>query len=180
MSQRASNPAIRMIENGWSALRKSLKCARCFLHDYAFALLELQGGVRGTFAATQAAAGGENDIRLRIYGEKGHVDWSHREASYLRLALQGEPVRTIGRGDPGVAPAEPGTARAPRGHPEGLREAFATLYGEVANERMLREMGAAPPAPLYPTIADGVHTMDFIEACVRSARSRTWVELPPA
>ena len=68
--------------------------------DHVSALLEFEGGARGTFTVTQAAAGGENDIRLRVYGETGMIDWSHREAGYLKLAMQGEPVRTIGRGDP--------------------------------------------------------------------------------
>ena len=150
------------------------------VHDYASALLEFEGGARGTFTATQAAAGGENDIRLRVYGSKGHLDWSHREASYLRVAMQGEAVRIAGRGDPGLPPAEPGTARAPRGHPEGLREAFATIYGEVAKDRMLRALGETPPAPLYPTIDDGVHTMAFIEACVASARKGQWAAVASA
>src|SRR6187401_3005980 len=52
--------------------------------DYASALVEFEGGARGTFTATQAAAGGENDIRLRVYGEKGMLEWWHREPSYLR------------------------------------------------------------------------------------------------
>ncbi|HEY1325652.1 MAG TPA: Gfo/Idh/MocA family oxidoreductase [Casimicrobiaceae bacterium] len=149
------------------------------VHDYASALLEMHGGARGTFTATQAAAGAENDIRLRVYGERGMLEWWHRDCNYLRLALQGEPARVIGRGDPGVSPAEPGTARAPRGHPEGLREAFATLYDEFADDRMLRSLGETPSAPLYPTIADGVHTMAFIEACVASTRDGHWVDVVP-
>ena len=147
------------------------------VHDHASALLEFAQGARGTFTATQAAAGAENDIRLRVYGDKGHVDWSHRESNYLRVALQGEPVRTLGRGDPWLPPAEPGTARAPRGHPEGLREAFATLYDELGRDRMLRALGEAAPARLYPGIDDGVHTMAFIEACLESSRRGAWVEV---
>jgi predicted dehydrogenase len=148
--------------------------------DYASALLEFEGGARGTFTATQAAAGGENDIRLRVYGERGMVDWSHRNPSYLAIAMQGEPMHVAGRGDPALPAAEPGTARAPRGHPEGLREAFATLYDELANDRMLRTLGETPPAPLYPTIDDGVHTMAFIEACVASSQRRGWVDVATA
>src|SRR3982751_4543160 len=64
--------------------------------DYVSALFAMRDGTRGTFTVTQAAAGGENNIRLRVYGDKGMIDWSHREPSYLKLALQGEPVRTIG------------------------------------------------------------------------------------
>ncbi len=145
--------------------------------DYASALLVFAGGARGTFTVTQAAAGGENDIRLRVFGAKGMVEWNHREANYLRVAMQGEAPRVLSRGDPWLPAATPGTARAPRGHPEGLREAFATLYDELADDRMLRALGEAPP-PLYPTIGDGVHTMAFIEACVASSREGRWVDVP--
>ena len=142
--------------------------------DYASALMEFDNGARGTFTATQAAAGGENDIRLRIYGEKGMLDWSHREASYLRLALQGEPVRIVGRGDPFLPPDIIAGGRTPRGHPEGLREAFANIYAEVAQERMARSLGEAPPDFAYPRIEEGAHTMAFIEACIASQVSGDW------
>jgi predicted dehydrogenase len=145
--------------------------------DYVSALFELEGGVRGTLTVTQAAAGGENDIRLRVYGEKGMVDWSHRSASYLRLQLQGEPVRVIGRGDTFLSPEIIATGRAPRGHPEGLREAFANIYAEVAQEGMARALGEAPPALPYPRIEEGAHTMAFIEACLASQESAAWVEV---
>jgi predicted dehydrogenase len=147
------------------------------LIDYVSALFELEGGARGAFTVTQAAAGGENDIRLRVYGEKGMVDWSHRSASYLRLQLQGEPVRVIGRGDTFLSPEIIATGRAPRGHPEGLREAFANIYAEVAQERMARALGEAPPAFPYPRIEEGAHTMAFTEACLASQASGAWVEV---
>jgi predicted dehydrogenase len=143
--------------------------------DHVSALLEFEGGARGTFTATQAASGSENDIRLRVYGEKGHLDWSHREPSYLKLALQGEPVRTIGRGDADLSPEVIAAGRTPRGHPEGLREAFANLYAEVAQERMARELGEVVPAFPYPRIEDGAHTMAFIEACIASQQRGGWV-----
>ena len=145
--------------------------------DYVSALFELEGGARGTFTVTQAAAGGENDIRLRVYGDKGLLDWSHREPSYLKLALQGEPVRVIGRGDPFLSPAIIAAGRAPRGHPEGLREAFANIYVELAQERMARALGDVPPESPYPRIEDGAHTMAFIEACLASQRSGGWVDV---
>ena len=65
--------------------------------------------------------------------------------------------------------------RTPRGHPEGLREAFANLYAEVAQERMARELGEAVPVFAYPRIEDGAHTMAFIEACVASTARGAWV-----
>jgi len=151
--------------------------------DYVSALIEFQGGARGTFTVTQAAAGGENDIRLRVYGEKGMLDWSHREPSYLKLALLGEPVRVIGRGDTFLPPEIVAAGRTPRGHPEGLREAFANIYAEIAQERIALALSAPAPNLPYPRIEEGAHTMAFIEACVASQRQGAWVDVaqsPPA
>ena len=148
--------------------------------DHVSALIEFDGGARGTFTVTQAAAGGENDIRLRVYGESGMLDWSHRELSYLKLAMQGEPVRTIGRGDAFLPPEIIALGRTPRGHPEGLREAFANIYAEVAQERLARELGETVPELPYPRIEDGAHTMAFIEACMASQASGTWVNVARA
>jgi predicted dehydrogenase len=145
--------------------------------DHVSALIEFNNGARGTFTVTQAAAGAENDIRLRVYGESGLIDWSHREPSYLKLAMQGEPVRTIGRGDTSLPPEIIALGRTPRGHPEGLREAFANIYAEVAQERMARDLGEPVPDFPYPRIEDGAHTMAFIEACVASRASGGWVSV---
>ena len=136
--------------------------------DTVSALLRLEGGLRGTFTVTQAAAGGENDIRLRIYGDRGMLEWTHRDCSNLIVAMQGETATRVTRGDPNLPAEITALGRSPRGHPEGLREAFANLYREVAQARMARALGEAPPPALYPTIDDGVHTMAFIEACVAS------------
>jgi predicted dehydrogenase len=145
--------------------------------DHVSALLEFEGGARGTFTVTQAAAGGENDIRLRVYGETGMIDWTHREAGYLKLAMQGQPVRTIGRGDPGLPAEIIALGRSPRGHPEGLREAFANIYAELAQERMARELGEPVPQFPYPRIEEAAHTMAFIEACVASQQRGGWADV---
>jgi len=146
--------------------------------DHVSAQVQFDGGAHGTFTVTQAAAGGENDIRLRVYGEQGLIDWSHRAPSYLTLALQGEPVRTIGRGDAGLPSEVIAAGRTPRGHPEGLREAFANIYAELAQERVARTLGESLAAPLpYPRIDDGVHTMAFIEACLASQASGRWADV---
>jgi len=147
--------------------------------DYVSALLTMRDGTRGTFTVTQAAAGGENDIRLRVYGEKGMLEWWHRDPSYLRVAMQGEPVRVVTRGDPFLPASITALGRSPRGHPEGLREAFANIYGEMAQDRMARELREAPPPYPYPRIEEGAHTMAFIEACVRSQASGRWEEVAP-
>jgi predicted dehydrogenase len=145
--------------------------------DHVSALVEFDGGVKGTFTAFQAAAGAENDIRLRVYGERGMVDWSHRECSYLRLSIHGEPARVIGRGDPGLPPEILRAGRAPRGHPEGLLHAFANIYAEVAQERMAVTLGDERPSFVYPRIEDGAHSMAFIEACLASHAAGRWVDV---
>jgi predicted dehydrogenase len=148
--------------------------------DHVSALIEFAGGphaARGTFTVTQAAAGGENDIRLRVYGDKGLLDWNHREAGYLKLALQGEPARLIGRGDPGLPPEVIAAGRTPRGHPEGLREAFANIYAELAQQRMALALGEPVPECPYPRIEEGAHTMAFIEACLASQREGRWASV---
>ena len=137
--------------------------------DYTSAHMRFANGARGTFTVTQAAAGGENDIRLRVYGEKGMLDWNHRDESYLRVSLQGEPMRTYTRGDPWLPPEIIALGRTPRGHPEGMREAFANLYREAAEDIMARGLGRPRSTAPYPRIEDGVHTMAFIEACVASS-----------
>ena len=149
------------------------------LIDHVSALIEFDGGARGTFTANQAAAGSENDIRLRIYGERGMLDWSHHDASYLKLALLGEPVRVIGRGDTQLPPDIIALGRTPRGHPEGLREAFANIYAELAQERMARELGEGLADLPYPRIEDGARTMAFIEACLASQARGGWVDVAP-
>jgi predicted dehydrogenase len=148
--------------------------------DHVSALIRFDGDARGAFTVTQAAAGGENDIRLRVYGEKGLLDWSHRDASYLTVSMQGEASRRIGRGDPFLSPEILALGRTPRGHPEGLREAFANIYAEVAQERMARELGEAVPEFPYPRIEEGAHTMAFIEACVASQARGGWVDVAKA
>lgn len=145
--------------------------------DHVSALLAFDNGARGTFTVTQAAAGAENDIRLRVFGAKGSLEWSHRQASYLQLSIQGEAPRAIGRGDAFLPPEILAAGRTPRGHPEGLREAFSNIYNEVAAERMALALGESPPQAPYPRITDGAHTMAFIEACIRSHKDGHWAQV---
>ncbi len=139
--------------------------------DTILANLRFDSGARGQYTITQAAAGGENDIRLRIYGERGLIDWSHREAAYLHLNIEGETARTFGRGDVNLPPEIAKLSRTPRGHPEGLLEAFANVYREAAEAINARRNDQVIAKVNYPTINDAVHSMAFIEACVASSAS---------
>ena len=146
--------------------------------DTILANLRFDGGARGQYTITQAAAGGENDIRLRIYGERGMLDWSHRESAYLKLNMEGETAKVIGRGDVNLPPEIARLSRTPRGHPEGLLEAFANVYREAAEAIIARRNDQVLATANFPTIADAVHTMDFIEACIASHQhSGEWTTL---
>ena len=128
---------------------------------------------------TQAAAGGENDVRIRIYGERGLIDWSQRSAAYLHLNIEGETARTFGRGDVNLPPDIAKLSRTPRGHPEGLLEAFANIYREAAEAVIARRNDQVVASVQYPTISDAVHSMHFVEACVASsAANGMWTSLP--
>lgn len=146
--------------------------------DTILANLRFDGGARGQYTITQAAAGGENDIRLRIYGERGMLDWSHRESAYLKLNIEGETATVIGRGDVNLPPEIARLSRTPRGHPEGLLEAFANVYREAAEAIIARRDDQVIAATSFPTITDAVHTMDFIEACIASHQHNgEWTKL---
>ena len=146
--------------------------------DTMMANIRFVGGARGQFMVTQAAAGGDNDIRLRVYGERGMFEWSHRESAYLKLNIEGESARVIGRSDPGLPPEIVRLARTPRGHPEGLLEAFANIYRETAEAIIARRHDEPLANITFPTITDGVHSMSFVEAALAShANNGAWTNL---
>ena len=131
--------------------------------DYVSALIAMSDGTRGTFTVTQAAAGGENDIRAARLRRQGHARVvASRSVVPARRAAGRARAQVITRGDPFLPPAIVALGRSPRGHPEGLREAFANIYGEMAQDRMARSLGDAPLAAALPAhrgrrAHDGVH-----------------------
>ena len=146
--------------------------------DYAGMLWRFRHGARGSCVVTQAAAGAENNLILRVYGEKGMLEWQHLTPNYLRHAPLGEAVRTLGRGDANLAPEAERACRIARGHPEGFRESFATLYADFA-EAIVAQMTGIPADPYacwFPSAADGLHGALFIEAALRSSnQGGAWV-----
>lgn len=142
------------------------------LDDDAGLLLRFAGGARGVMSASQVAAGSENDLRLRVYGERGHLDWRQEEPNLLVHAPGDGPRRTLTRNSPGVSTAARRACRLPPGHPEGFIEAFANLYVGVAADLRMRAAQGRPATPEeaeYPRIADGVRGVRFIEVAVASA-----------
>ena len=148
------------------------------LDDDVQILLRYQGGARGMLWASQVAAGNENGLRLRVYGEKAGLEFEQETPNRLLLTPLGEPPRVITRGGPGSGPAAARASRIPPGHPEGYLEGFANLYADAA-ELIRAGIEGRPPDPAatsVPGIADGVQGVAFIEAAVASSRANgTWV-----
>ena len=149
------------------------------LDDNAHVLLRFEGGARGMLWASQVAPGNMNALRLRVYGEKGGLDWAQEEPNTLWHSHYGEPPRRISRAGPGADAAAGRVSRIPSGHPEGYLEGFATIYTEAAAAIRAHAAGtAAPDGVTYPGAADGLAGVAFVDACVRSsARGGAWVKI---
>lgn len=147
--------------------------------DNAHVMLRFQGGAKGMLWCSQVAPGNENGLRLRIYGEKGGLEWEQENPNYLWYTPFGEPKRLITRNGAGAGAAAARVSRIPGGHPEGYLEAFATIYTEAALAIQAFRAGAAVDrAVTFPTIDDGVRGVAFVEACVASSKQNgAWVKV---
>ena len=151
------------------------------LDDDAGLLLRFVGGARGVMSASQIAAGNENDLRLRVIGELGMLDWRQEEPNVLIHAPGDGPRRTLTRNTPGLSEPARRACRLPPGHPEGFIEAFANLYQGVASDLRMRAAHGRPATRAeadYPRIEDGVRGVRFIERTLASAASsQKWTPL---
>ena len=148
------------------------------LEDTAFMQLRFEGGVPGTLMVSQTMAGSQCGLRLRICGSKATLEWNQEQPEFLNLRSVGAPEKIISRGyGSGMSPATERLLRMPRGHPEALTDAWANLYLEFAVAIQARREGAVLADGLlaYPTIADGVDGVRFVEASIESNRTGAWV-----
>ncbi len=147
--------------------------------DNAHVLLRFEGGARGMLWSSQVAPGNENALRLRVYGEKGGLEWAQEDPNYLWFTPYNEPKRLITRNGAGAGDAANRLSRVPPGHPEGYLEGFANIYGEAAEAIQAFRNGISPDASVvYPTVHDGLKGVEFVAACVQSSsRNAAWVSL---
>jgi predicted dehydrogenase len=147
--------------------------------DNAHVLLRFANGARGILWASQVAHGHENALKLRVYGERGALEWAQEEPDRLWFTPADQPKRLLMRGGSGVDPEAARVTRVPAGHPEGFLEGFGTLYVEIARSIVAARTGAPVPADAtFPTVTDGALGIRFISACVRSSAEGTrWIPL---
>jgi predicted dehydrogenase len=150
------------------------------LDDNAHMMLRFTSGAKGMLWCSQVAAGLENGLRIRIYGEKAGLEWHQENPNYLTFSPLGEPPRIIRRNGYGADEVSRAASRIPGGHPEGYLEGFAQLYTDVAEQIAARIENREPnPFSLQvPDVEHGVRGVRFIEAAVRSSqRKAAWVDL---
>ena len=152
------------------------------LDDNATVLLRYAGGARGALWASQVAPGNDNALRLRVYGERGGLEWAQERPDDLLVTLHGQAQRRLTRGGPELGPAATRATRLPAGHPEGYPEAFATIYADAAELILARREGRAPDpaATTVPTVIDGAAAMSFVAAAVASSdNGGAWTRVAP-
>ncbi len=141
------------------------------LDDNAYARFRFKGGAKGTLMASQVAVGHENDLTLRVYGDKGSVCWAQENPNMMLFTPYGGPKRVLTRGGASSSTVTQELLRVPSGHPEGYLEGFATIYREAA--ALIR----GEKVENLPGVEAGLAGMRFIEACIESsAQDGVWIE----
>jgi predicted dehydrogenase len=153
------------------------------LDDNVQIMLRFAEGARGVLWASQVATGNQNNLRLRVYGEKAGIEWRQEEPNSLWFAQLGKTPTLIYRAGPGATPVAAHASRVPGGHPEGYLEAFAQLYADMAEQISARLEKRSPVSSslLVPTVEDGVAGMRFVSAVLESSKhNAAWTPLPSA
>ena len=150
------------------------------LDDDCSMLLRFDNGASGVLMATQVAAGEENNLNIRVYGEKGGLEWRQEEPNTMILKWLDRPKEIVRAGQKYLSDDAKAFTRTPAGHPEGYLEAFANIYR--AFTRAVRDYKPGKKMNIakydFPDVADGVRGMNFVQTAVKSANStRKWTTL---
>ena len=152
------------------------------LDDDGNVLLRMSNGARGVLMASQVAAGEENALKIRIYGEKGGIEWAQHEPNTLLVKWLDQPTQILRAGGnygDRLSSFATSNCRTPGGHPEGYLEAFANIYRNFAQTLSARIDGTTPTPEMldFPNTQDGLRGMAFIDNVVASAAStEKWTE----
>lgn len=140
------------------------------LDDDGSAFLRFDNGAHGVLTASQICAGEENALRIRIYGEKGGLDWEQMEPNTLRLKWADQPMQILRVGTNLTASAALHNTRVPGGHPEGYLEAFANIFRNFALTLRAKANGEEPNPEMldFPGVEDGIRGMQFIDTVVNA------------
>ena len=149
------------------------------LNDNAQIMLRFKGGAKGSLWSSQVAVGNENNLKIRIYGESGGIEWRQEDPNYLYYTKFGQPTQKITRGSGSASKAAKNVTRIPPGHPEGYLEGFANIYNDIYKKiyAQINKQKYDDSNDCYPTIYDGVEGMKFIETVLESSKKNSkWIK----
>lgn len=152
------------------------------LDDDGNVLLKMENGASGVLMASQVAAGEENALKIRVYGEKGGLEWAQHEPNTLIVKWLDQPAqiyRAGGNYADRLSSFATSNCRTPGGHPEGYLEAFANIYRNFSRTLIARIDGLQPTEEMldFPSVEDGIRGMAFIDNVVASSQSETkWID----
>ena len=149
------------------------------LDDNAQIMLRFKGGAKGAIWSSQVAVGNENNLKIRVFGENGGLEWRQEDPNYLYYTKYGHPTQKITRGSGSASEEANNVTRIPPGHPEGYLEGFANIYSDVYKRLFAQtnQQNYDQSNDCYPTIYDGVEGMRFIETVLESNNNNSkWVE----
>jgi len=147
------------------------------LDDNANILLHYSNGAKGMLWSSQVASGQENALRIRLFGDKGGLEWAQEDPNYLQYRPLRETRQILTRGGPAVGETAARATRIPAGHPEGFLEGFANLYQDIADMIEASRNGKSLTT-LVPDVTDGVKGVKFVEKAVSSsAAGSIWQHL---
>ncbi|MFD1630493.1 Gfo/Idh/MocA family protein [Pseudopedobacter beijingensis] len=150
------------------------------LDDDGAVLLKFNNGASGVLMASQVAAGEENKVKIRVYGESGGLEWHQEDANSLVLKYLDQPAQILRTGSGYLSSFATHNTRVPAGHPEGYLEAFANLYRNFALTVLAKENGeqVAVECLDYPGVEEGIRGMAFIETVISSGKSdQKWIKM---
>lgn len=149
------------------------------LDDDASVILKFDSGASGVLFATQVAAGEENNLSIKVYGENGGLEWHQHEPNTLLLKWIDKPAEMLRAGSPYLSDIAKQSTRTPGGHPEGYLEAFGNIYRNFALTLAAKINNSSVDNNVieFPSIKEGIRGMAFIESAVKSSQSdEKWVD----
>ena len=148
------------------------------LDDNAQIMLRFKKGAKGAIWSSQVAVGNENNLKIRVFGENGGLEWKQEDPNYLYHTKFGHPTQIITRGSSSAGKEANEVTRIPSGHPEGYLEGFANIYSDVCKVlfAQINKQNYEHSNDCYPTIYDGIEGMRFIETVLESSKNNSkWV-----
>ncbi|MEN3941060.1 Gfo/Idh/MocA family oxidoreductase [Prosthecobacter sp. SYSU 5D2] len=150
------------------------------LDDDANILLRFDNGAKGVLHCSQISVGEENNLNIRVYGEKGSIEWHQKEPNTMLVKWPDQPMQVYRTANGYLGAAAAAAGRTPPAHPEGYLEGFANIYKNFANTLRARLENREPTAIEndFPKIEDGIRGMAFIEAVVASSKANaSWTQV---